>query len=290
MDNQINPRFRLILGATLLLSILLALGARPAAAAEATYPLNSQLAAPECNPSNGSGGLPPGRYQTTVAGLNAVVVVPQSYNPSRPAYLAFWIHGDGGAYQRYKKAGNPVTQFVEQHGWILFSPQSPNGGESWWRNWSGNHNDALAAAFNKMFSKYNVCRNVMFGSSGSGGSEFWTAYFFPAKGGQYPAHMVIGCGGNDGHDSTSRNQVMALGRDPSVVARSTFYFVYGTEDRLVPGILDAIRLYRSAGFRVEVTAIQGAGHCNKWPDQGFPSLQDRIISGWRNMANRLGVP
>jgi hypothetical protein len=242
-----------------------------------------------CTPTGGAGGLAPGRYLTTVAGLNAAVVVPPGYNPARPTYLGFFIHGDGAVYDGFVKASNPVTQFVTARNWILVSPLSPNG-QSWWANRVGDHNLALARVFDEMFARYNVCRNVVFGATGSGGSEFWTSYFFPAKGGTYPAHTVVACGGNDGHDSLSRQQILTLGRNPNVVARSTFDFVYGTADRLVPGILQAIELYSRAGFDVPVEAIPQGGHCNKWKAEGRPTFHEQIRIHWGRMADELGVP
>ena len=242
----------------------------------------------DCGASGGSGGLAPGIYRTNVAGLDAIVVVGQGYSPNKATHLGFHIHGDGGDYDKFVKSGNPVTQFVNARGWILVSPLAPNG-QSWWRDWIGDHNDKFAAVLDEMFAKYNVCRNRVFGSSGSGGSEFWTAYFFPEKGGQYPAHTVISCGGNDGHSSQANQQITNLGKNPTVVARSTFYYVYCTADNLLPTILQSIDKYRSAGFRVDVVALQGAGHCNKWEAQGFPTQSDQIVMRWTEIAARLGV-
>lgn len=237
-----------------------------------------------CNPTRGSGGLGPGIYDTTVAGLNAIVVVGDGYHPQQPAYLGFHIHGDGGDYDKFRKADNPVTKFVREHGWVLVSVQSPNG-KSWWQNWIGDHNQKLANAFDEMFARYNLCRDIVFGSSGSGGSEYWTSYFFPEKGDVYPAHTVVSCGGS----SAARQRIAELGKMPHVVARSTFYFVYGTEDYLVPSIERSIAAYTNAGFNVPVERLVGAGHCNKWRDQGFPTQSDQIVAKWAVMASRFGI-
>jgi pimeloyl-ACP methyl ester carboxylesterase len=243
----------------------------------------------ECSPTAGSGGLPPGRYETTIAGLNASVVVGTGYDPHTPTYLGFFIHGDGGNYTRFQKASNPVTQFVNQQGWVFVAPQSPNGGESWWTHWNGDHNQAFARVLDEMFAKYNVCRNIVFGSSGSGGSVFWTAYFFPEKGGEYPAHTIIGCGGTAGRNSTSRQQIIALGQNPTVVARSSFEYVYGTEDYLYDATIASIEFYTQAGFHVYPDELQGAGHCNEWTGQGLPSLSEQTATRWANRAAELGV-
>ena len=242
-----------------------------------------------CSPTGGSGGLSPGRYATTVAGLNATVVVGAGYNPHTPTYLGFYVHGDNGSWSKFQSASNPATQFVNQHGWIFVIPQSPNGGESWWTNWNGDHNAAFARVLDEMFAKYNVCRNIVFGASGSGGSEFWTSYFFPEKGGVYQAHMIICCGGNDGHNSTTRQQIIALGKNPTVVARSSFEYVYGSDDALVPLITQSIEAYTSAGFHVTTDELPGAGHCNEWSGQGLPDTSDQIATRWARLASELGV-
>jgi len=245
--------------------------------------------ASNCNPTGGSRGLAPGRYRTTVAGLNATVVVGQGYDPRTPTYLAFFLHGDNGSWTKFLSTSNPVTKFVNQQGWIFVAAQSPNDGESWWTHWSGDHNQAFSRVLDEMFAKYNVCRDMVFGSSGSGGSEFWTSHFFPAKGAEYPAHTVIGCGGNDGYSRTSRQQVSALGRDPDVVRKSTFEYVYGTEDYLYRLVRESITLYTNAGFNVYVHEMAGAGHCNEWPADGFPDLSTQIATYWAKRAAALGA-
>lgn len=242
-----------------------------------------------CNPTGGSGGFAPGRYETTVGGLNATVVVGEGYHPGTPTYLGFFIHGDNGSWTKFQTSSNPVTQFVNQHNWIFVAPQSPNGGQSWWTSWSGDHNEAFAHVLDEMFAKYNVCRNVVFGSSGSGGSEFWTTYFFPEEGDRYPAHTVIGCGGDDGLGSAGDRKIIALGQDPNVVARSTFEYVYGTEDYLYNLIQQSIEIYTEAGFTVYVHEIPGAGHCNRWTDEGLPNLSERIAQYWGVRGTALGV-
>lgn len=248
-----------------------------------------QLLASDCNPTGGSGGLAPGRYATNVAGLKATVVVGKGYKQSTPTYLAFLLHGDGGKYQAYQKANNPITKFIDERNWIFVAPQSPNNGDSWWQNQKGNQVDAFARVLDTMFAQYNVCRNVVFGTSGSGGSEFWTSHFFPNKGGQYPAHMVIACGGSGGGGSSNRQKIQALGKDGSVVARSSFYFVYGTKDKLAPMITDSIEIYRNSGFKVYVDKLEGAGHCNKWKDQGFPTWAEQAVIKWKDLAGQVGA-
>jgi hypothetical protein len=245
--------------------------------------------ASNCNPTGGSGGLAPGRYRTTVAGLNATIVVGQGYDPQTPTYLAFFIHGDNGSWTKFLSASNPVTKFVNQRGWIFVAPQSPNEGEAWWTHWNGDHTEAFSRVLDKMFAKYNVCRDVVFGSSGSGGSTFWTAFFFPDKGAQYPAHTVIGCGGNPGRNRASRQRITALGQNPDAVRKSSFEYVYGTDDGLYDFIAGSIDLYTRAGFHIYVHELQGAGHCNEWPTQGFPDLSQQIANHWAERAAALGV-
>jgi hypothetical protein len=241
-----------------------------------------------CEPTGGSGGLAPGSHRTTIAGLNAVVVVGDGYNPQIPTYLGFHIHGDSGNIYQFEKETHVVNQFIRSNGWIFVAPESPNGGQSWWSNKVGDHNALFAAVMDHMFSRYNVCRYTVFGSMGSGGSEFWTAQFFPFEGEHYPAHSVVSCGGNDGN-SAARNNVRNMGRNPHIVEHSTFFYVYGTEDRLFDLIQQSIELYSSAGFNVRIDEIQGAGHCDKWKKAGLPTQMDQIVAKWTILAGDLNV-
>ena len=93
----------------------------------------------------------------------------------------------------------------------------------------------------------------------------------------------------------------SLATRPEVVARSRFDFLYGTADRLVPGILQSIDLDTRAGFEVIVDAMPGAGHCNKWKAEGRPTFHEQISrstgAAWpsrsasrRDAARRAGAP
>ncbi len=242
-----------------------------------------------CNPSNGSGGLSSGNHITTVAGLKASVVVSDNYDPQKPTYLSFHIHGDGGVWRTFgEKPNHSVTQFVNEQGWILVVPESPNGGDSWWRDENGDHRQAFADVLAEMFSRYNLCQNTIIGSSGSGGSEFWTRMFFPRYGQDYPTHILIGCGGNDANGE-DRQRVMQLGSDPDIVSRTTLHFLYGSEDYLLPLIEDSIDMYQEAGFNVIVDKLEGAGHCNEWSDGGFPKFREQTVLKWDQFANTLGL-
>jgi hypothetical protein len=245
---------------------------------------NPPLVPANCNRTGGSGGLQPGSHQTTVAGVKAIVVVGKGYTPKNPTYLGFYLHGDGAVYDGVQKSTSPINQFANRNGWIIVSPLAPNG-QSWWENPKGDQKQAFANVLDKMFSQYNVCRHIVFGTTGSGGSEFWTRQFFPEKGGKYPAHTVIACGGNKGDSQ----KLSTLGKNSDVVARATFYYVYGTEDSLLSLILSSIKSYTSAGFDVRIKKLVGAGHCNKWRDQGLPTWPEWTVTYWTTMAKELGV-
>lgn len=234
-----------------------------------------------CNPSKGSGGLAPGIHETTVADLKAVVVVGDGYSPQQPSYLAFYLHGDEGAYWQFKYSSNPLTKFVKQRGWVFIAPQSPNDGDSWWTNWRGDHNEALAKVFKEMFAKYNLCHGSVFGSTLSGGSVFWNRDFYPNKGGEYPSYTVLICGGLIPRKA-DKPKVTELGQNPDIVKRSSFEYVYGTEDNLYDDIQGALTFYKDAGFEVTKEELPGVGHC-------VPDFLPRIITHWTNRAARLGI-
>ncbi|MCL4295860.1 MAG: hypothetical protein KJ077_09045 [Anaerolineae bacterium] len=234
-----------------------------------------------CNPSKGSGGLAPGIHETTVADLKAVVVVGDGYSPQQPSYLAFYLHGDEGNYRQFRFASNKVTKFAKEHGWIFIAPQSPNNGDSWWTNWQGDHNEAVAKVFKEMFAKYNLCRSSVFGSTLSGGSVFWTANFFPNKGGEYPAYTVLICGGSQ-PKKADRPKVIELGQNPDIVKRSSFEYVYGSEDFLYDGIQRSMTFYKGAGFEVTKEELPGVDHC-------VPDFLPRIVTHWTDRAAKLGI-
>ncbi|MDM8530563.1 hypothetical protein QUF63_05280 [Anaerolineales bacterium HSG25] len=242
----------------------------------------------QCNPSQGSGGLEPGIYNdVTIAGLKAVIVVGEGYDPQQPTYLSFFLHGDGGNYYRFEDPTYPVTQLVNQQGWILVSPQSPNNGARWWTEYyEADFNQNLADVFNEIFARYNVCQNQLFGAGVSGGSEFWANNFFSNMGNLYPAHMVLNCGG-DVWIWTYRQQIKQLGKQPNIVAKSSFNFVYGTNDYLYPTIRNAINIYQTAGFTVTIDETSDMGHCDSWYSQGYPTAADKIVEHWKRLAETV---
>lgn len=240
-----------------------------------------------CNPTGGSGGLAPGTYSTTVAGLNSTVIVGQGYNPAQTTYLSFYLHGNDGDIDRFKSSSNQVNKLVNKYGWIFVAPHSPQG-NSWSSPWDESLNQAFADALDEMFAQYNVCRRLVIGSTVSGGSIFWTQRFFPLRGADYQAHTSILCGALK-VPKASRELLTKLGQDPNVVANSTFDYIYGTEDYLEPDIQLSIAEYTAAGFKVEQLVIQGGGHCNEWLSNGLPNTSQRIADDWEDRIQELNL-
>lgn len=85
--------------------------------------------------------------------------------------------------------------------------------------------------------------------------------------------------------------IIDLGQDLDVVAKSTFDYVYGTEDILYEwGLIQrSIAIYTQAGFKVYTTELVGAGHCNEWTDEGFPDMSTQIAAHWENRVAALGI-
>ncbi len=239
----------------------------------------------QCNPTNGSGGLAAGHHNgLTVAGLNATVVVGPNYTPDRPTRLAFFLHGDGGIYDRFSNPNQPMRAFVEEHDWILVSPQAPNG-LYWWTEWQVDHRDSFEAVLEAMFAEYNICRNQLFGSGVSGGSAFWASGFFPYRGGEYQAHMVLNCAGW----MQPYWRITQFGQDAEIVARSSFAYVYGSEDYLAPDIDIGVQTYQDAGFRVTVNRMEGAEHCHHWYENGEMTASEHTVFYWTQFAQELGI-
>lgn len=220
-----------------------------------------------CNPSNGSGGLAAGTItEIQLNGLRTSLVVGDGYKPSTPTYLVFLLHGDEGNYSFTQKPTNTVTQLVKERGWILIQPESPEAQTRWWKD-PDPQAQRLKGAFDVMFRKYNLCRNVILGGAWSGGSIFWTKNFFTSYGTIYPAHTLMLCGAG----RPSATTVNLLGNNASVVARSSFKFTYGSKDHLYEGIQVAISVYRGAGFKVVKNELAGVGHC-------VPGISDKFRS------------
>ncbi len=253
-------------------------------------PIPTSVAA-SCNPTNGSGGLKPGIHDVTVAGMKTTIVVGEDYDPSTPTYLTFHLHGDGGKIvDSFLSSSNAVTKYVDKQGWIFVAPQAPNSENIWWTKYNGDHVEKFADVLDHMFAKYNVCRDIVLGSSGSGGGVFWAGQFFVDKGDEYPAHVVMSCGASVAN-SSDRKKVEALGKDPEIVSRATFFQYYGAKDKIVPpsSIEGNISMYEKAGFNVDSLKLSNGGHCNEWKDQGYPGQSDRIVEKWSDWADEFGL-
>ncbi len=253
-----------------------------------------------CEPSGGSGGLSAGTSTvTTIEGLNVDILVGDGYDPSEPTYLGFFLHGDGGVYTRFfgKGKNDPLVKFVNDNNWVAISPQAPLGTDGqniWWNedNWAVgvNYVDKFTDLLDTMFDDYNLCRNIIFGSGGSGGPEFMTRLFVPQKGAEYPTHTVLGCGGGQGEGKSAiRDSVVALGQNSDAINRSTMAFVYGTEDYLYNSVLGGSGLYQYGGFHVIDNLMVDAGHCNEWTAAGLPSLSEQIVIHWQLILEDLGL-
>ena len=236
-----------------------------------------------CNPTQGVGGLAPGRYETTVAGRKAMVVVGRNYNPAQPTLLVFYLNGDEGDYKLL--TGNSRTrQLVDERGWIMVSPRSLGDERADvipWRVYFAANKAKLSEIFETIFSQYNVCRDILLGSAVSGGSFFWDIFFFPGKGLDYPAFMLLNCGAGPWFANPhAPGLVSALGQDPTIVARTRVKLSYGSDDFLVPNIQDSIQRLRGAGFTVVVDEMAGRDHCDF-------DIDDKTRDYWSEVANEL---
>lgn len=221
-----------------------------------------------CNPSGGLGGQI-GQYETTIAGLPVAVWVSSSYDPAKPNHLSFYLHGDdiGGNGYRAPLYSSWLDTLLTEKGWVFVSPQakarSSDGAHSWYA-FPHEHIAALTQIFEEMYSKYNLCRNALFGASASAGSVFWAREWFPRKGATYPAHVILNCGSGGLKDSEAWDldeMARSLGQNPDVNARSLFHFAYGPDDFLFDQIQETLAFYTSAGFRVVDGRLAGEGHC-----------------------------
>ncbi|MBX2999213.1 MAG: hypothetical protein KF893_11935 [Caldilineaceae bacterium] len=221
-----------------------------------------------CNPSGGSGGLLIGAHITQVAGLQALVVVGNGYDPARPTFLSFYLHGDGGDYRAHE--GGPVREIVDQQGWIFVAPLAPSPYiireplpfPNRWNPDGILKSELLAAVFEEMFARYNLCRDLLLGSGASGGPVFWDQFFFPLKGDVYPAFFSYTCGGADPSGPWYRGQMLERVRSyDALKARSRFHYRIGTEDFLFGPAQAGATAHANAGFDTIFEPLEGVGHC-----------------------------
>ena len=229
-----------------------------------------------CTPSNGRGGLAVGTHDVVIAGQPVTIIVGEGYDPSRPTYLAFYLHGDEGGYNYHAPSYTTINKFITQNGWIYVAPQAPQFGTGYYP-WYSNGVNAnpvgieanamlLEDALETIFSQYNVCRDVLFGASASGGSWFYDGYFLPTRGDKYPAFMNLNCGAsgiNSGWASFGLYQkLQTLVADPNLMARTRLKYTLGTADFLYDDALVSSATLSELGFAVETEFMEGVDHCD----------------------------
>lgn len=225
-----------------------------------------------CNPTGGSGGLAPGTHDITIAGRPANVIVGDGYDPAKPTFLAYYLHGDGGNHQFHAHPNNVVNTFVRANGWVYVAPQAPavSNGYHPWHGPSGIPSpeadanlELIANVLNEMFAKYNVCRDVVFGSGASGGSWFYDGYWFPNRGGDYPAFTILNCGssGISSGWGSLYSKLQALSQNPAIVRRSEFQYTIGTADFLYNNAVTASQTVGGLGFSAPTNFMDGVAHC-----------------------------
>lgn len=234
-------------------------------ATTANQPLN-------CNPSGGAGGLGLGTHDTTIAGQPATVIVGQGYDPAKPTYLAFYLHGDEGGYNFHTNPFNLINQFINDNSWIYVAPQAPKALDGDYYPWDGRGGGSIAAnetlvkaVLEHMFANYNVCRNILFGASVSGGSWFYDIYFYPNNGAQYPAFMNLVCGSGGVSAASnffgSYDKLVDLSGNADVKARSEFKYTIGDGDFMYDNALNSVATYSGLGFSVITDYLPGVSHC-----------------------------
>jgi len=224
-----------------------------------------------CNPSGGSGGLGPGEHGVSIGGRPALLYVGSGYDPARPAMLTFYLHGDGAGDQGYMSTAR--RQLIDDNGWVYVSPRA--NGDVWWSTGVSNApggNDGIETnarvlddVLETLFADYNLCRNVLLGSSASGGSWFYDAYYLPTRGDVYPAYMNLGCGSSGIDDAwvlyPFYADLLTFNTNPAILARIKLHYSIGTDDFLYDGALAASAHLDSLGFDVTTDFRDGVAHC-----------------------------
>ncbi len=229
-----------------------------------------------CNPSGGAGGLAAGTKMDIIfQGQPVLVEVSSSYVDSQPGYLSIYLHGDEGQYKRFIQGETP--------GGVFIAPQAPRSTDNYhrWYEKPTENAEFVAALLEEMYSKYNLCRNVLIGGSISGGSVFYDRNFSVLKGETYPAYWNLHCGGSSFHDE---EKLKALSQNPEVVSRSEFVFTIATNDFLFEQTAQSAEHRKSLGFNVTTDYREGGGHCLYGTIEGV----DAIITNYiQNKAKEL---
>ncbi|HMN30580.1 MAG TPA: hypothetical protein PKE45_20685, partial [Caldilineaceae bacterium] len=250
-----------------------------------------------CNPSGGAGGLEPGTHDVMLAGHPATIIVGDAYTSTTPTFLAYYLHGDEGGYDIHANTENVVNQFIRTNGWVYVAPQAPALSAGYYP-WTSNGIPSPGADANlqeivdvleDMFAHYNVCRNVLFGGSHSGGSWFYDAYVFPNKGGEYPSYFNLNCGAagvtGDGFwtDTGLYQKLQALSADPDILARAEFKFSAGDADFLYPYAVTSSGTLTDLGFMVSTDFFPGVDHC------GY-DISTSVRDYWQQKSSSLTLP
>lgn len=144
--------------------------------------------------------------------MKTTVGTTYSPSPSKPQYLAIYLHGDEGGYDYLSSdasasnlffplqpvQGLPsfrsVLSFVNTNGFVFMAPQAypvevNNSGTittmyRWWQNCTRSYLE-VEEVIQLAFSKYNLCTSTVFFGSASGGSVFCATLSSP------PLHTFI---------------------------------------------------------------------------------------------------
>ena len=214
-----------------------------------------------------SGDVPTGRMELTRTNQDGmlhryVMIVPESYDPSRRYPVAFYLHGGvsrpdprpgGGWWRNY--------DVVMGHDRIAIIPLSWN--ESLW--WQASQVENLQGILSELKRTYNVDENrvVAFGSSDGGTGVYFLGFrdvtqyaaFLPFIG--YPGVLLNPGTGTDGliHIANLTNKPL--------------FIVSGETDRLYPARLMAgfLQTFREVGVEFVFTVKPGGHNTRWWPEE-----------------------
>ena len=214
-----------------------------------------------------SGDVPTGRMELTRTNQDGVLhryvmIVPESYDPSRRYPVAFYLHGGvsrpdsgpgGGWWRNY--------DVVIGHDRIAVVPLSWN--ESLW--WHASQVESLRGILSEVKRTYNVDENrvVAFGSSDGGTGVYFLGFrdvsqwasFLPFIG--YPGVLLNTSTGTDGliHIANLTNKPL--------------FIVSGETDRLYPARLMAgfLQTFQEVGVEFVFTVKPGGHNTRWWPEE-----------------------
>jgi len=178
------------------------------------------------------------------------LVVPKSYDPSRPLPLLLWLHGDGGRMDSYNDLLLPL---VEELGFILVSPESRR-----WQVWAEGAEGSSYATGRTEDDEYVMeCVRIAMREYNVDGRRITCAG--QSKGATYSTKLAREQGEFFAAAGLINGVITSAYGRPSV-GKAAFFVWFGSGDYLHPQYGIRTHVLELEGHKTELVYRKGAGH------------------------------